>query len=241
MKSFVIITPGRSGSTYLCKLLDLHPELVCEEEIFNRSRNDSKSLMGFSSQSFPLLNRFFNRDLTLSMSWNWILAWIWRRFLKKKWKSTSYYGFKITIDQLEAYPSLLDFIANRSKVILLTRKDKLRQTLSLIKARKTDNYDGFESKPLSFDTNQVLELHFKHWEWENSIKEKAIEYIIIEAESLFDNPKPTLKRILEFLNVDPLSEILENAESKRLNPKDMNKWVTNFRDIQKPFNEMSLE
>jgi len=197
--------------------------------------------MGYCKTSFPFLNKVFNRDATLSASWNVVLSFLWKRFLRIKHDVAAVYGFKITFDQLEAYPGLFDYLNDHFKIIFLSREDKLRQTLSLVKARITENYDEFHSNPIDFDVNQVLEQHFIIWRWEEKIQKQATDIHSITTEELFNDPKSALRKLLSFLEVDPLDHLLNDVASDRLNPMETEKWVMNYEDIQIPIKEMSWE
>ena len=71
-------------------------------------------------------------------------------------------GFKISLDQLENYPMVSDFLRKESTIIVyLSSEDKLRLSLSLIKARAINFYHSAKETSISrmtFDPAKVVEL-----------------------------------------------------------------------------------
>ena len=142
MTQFVIITPGRSGSTFLARTLKQHPEVHCEEEIFNRAVHDEGSFNHFvqSKGFYRLVGFLFNREKLSTGAWNMPLKWLISRFLRTKDGGNR--GFKISLDQLFAYPQLFSLLSPY-RIIYLNREDRHRMVLSLLAARKTGNYESF--------------------------------------------------------------------------------------------------
>lgn len=228
MSRFVIITPGRSGSTFLAKTLDEHPDIQCDEEIFNRSVNYEGSFNAFiaSRLIYSVTGFFFNREKLSTSSLNFPLQWLIGKFLKGK--HVSRYGFKISLDQLFAYPQLHDLL-RKYKVIYLTREDKQRMVLSLLAARQTGNYDSFNGEKVRLDPHTVKHHLNELLTWEKQCLNHFKELLLLSAEQLFAEQEITLKSIQDFLE---LKETLIPIQSSRTHPESISDWIENYEEVE---------
>ena len=225
----MIITPGRSGSTFLARTLGQHPEIACEEEIFNRSRKDEGSFQAFitSNTFYQLVGFWFNREKLSTLSFNLPLKWLVGKFLSEK--ASSNYGFKISLDQLYAYPLLFEKLDNW-KVIYLTREDKKRMVLSLLAARKTQNYERFAGEKVTLNPIEVKRELKQLLEWEEDCSSRVNDAIYLTSEALFEEQTRTLNKIKEHLH---LKEPIEAVQSLRTHPESIADWIENYGEIEK--------
>lgn len=233
MSRFVIITPGRSGSTFLAKSLNQHPEIQCEEEIFNRSANYKGSFNAFlaSDRIYRVQGFLFNRERLSTLNLNLPLKWLITKFLKEK--PATHYGFKISLDQLFAYPQLLSLLAT-FKVIYLTRVDKKRMVLSLLAARQTGNYDAFRGVKVRLEPSGVKHLFSQLLAWEKQCLNHFKDLKLINAELLFAAQEMTLKSIQDYLE---LKGTLTPIRSSRTHPESISEWVENYEEIDAFFSD----
>ena len=231
MNRFVIITPGRSGSTYLARTLNQHQEVECEEEVFNRSENYNGSFNHFITKS--LLNRaiafFFNRESLSTFKANWPLRWLLSRFLKSKVHLRKWYGFKLSLDQLFAYPQLFAILKSSYKVIYVARLDKRRVVLSLLASRKTGNYSTFDGEKISLDPVKVKSMIIELEKQEAKFKSYFKKKLEITTHDLFHHMTISFRRIEEYLS---LSTSIKAKASKQVRPDDLAEWVENIDEIE---------
>ncbi len=231
MKPFVIITPGRSGSTFLAKTLNQHPEISCEEEIFNRSQFYKGTFNHFLSSN-PIrrtLAFFFNREQLSTTSFNLPLRWLLLQFLKSKKQDVRNYGFKISLDQLFAYPQLFSILKPNFLVLYLSKADKLRVVLSLLAARKTGSYETFSGEKVVLDPVKVKSSLRTIQRQEKQCKAFFLQRLDIGTNDLFNNSKVTFQRIQRFLS---LEKEIESGPSKQLRSDNLSEWVENIDEIE---------
>lgn len=244
-EKFVIITPGRSGSTHLCETLNTGKYIHIHEELFNRAKNDSNTFNAFIHHNrwYKVLGYFFNREKTSRFKVNFVLTYIINQYIHHCVNNCKeVFGFKLTLDQLHAYPQLLSILKKHQfKVIYLSRKDKLKLVLSLIKARKTGVYQSVDDNnnivnPEVFDSKLVAEKFMEITKWENELMNnlKAYNYQKIHYEELFADYDSTLHKILLFLDLASIQ--VKRSNLKKLNSDDLKSWVRNLKEINQKIN-----
>ncbi|MEM8910051.1 MAG: hypothetical protein AAGD05_19530 [Bacteroidota bacterium] len=136
---FVVFGQGRTGSTLLVDLLNSHPKIVCEEEIYHRHKHP------FSGK----------------VRWPyWFLRGIEVRH------SGQFFGFKVKIYQLDKQQHLrptdfLDHLEQRGyQLIYLRRNNFLEHALSGLMAQKTKRFhlhkeESYEHQPFAFSAQEL--------------------------------------------------------------------------------------
>ena len=231
MNRFVIITPGRSGSTFLAQTFNQHPEIFCEEEIFNRSENYDGSFNHYLSTNFfrRSLSFLFNRERLSRSPANFPLRVLLAQFLKSKRKHEAIYGFKVSLDQLFAYPQLFPLLRSSFEIIYLTRLDKLRVVLSLLASRKTGTYDTYTEEKVRLSPGEVKTMLEEIDHQEQQTKAFFSQRLEIAYRDLFNNPAATFRRIEGFLSLD---NPLEPIPTKQVRPDNLAEWVENIDEIE---------
>ena len=244
---FVIITPGRSGSEHLRETLTGYNDINLAGEIFNQSNYEKDSFNRFikSSKVSAIIGFFFNRQKLSDRKINFPLKYLASKFLQQPTLPISTVnGFKLTLDQLKAYPFLLDIIkVNRMKIIYLYREDRLAQVLSLIKARQTGVYQTTATSPTTnptqFDPQVVKKQYHELLDWEKNLLEslKTDTFLKLTYETLFSHYEDKLDQIREFPGQAkaPLPIL---SSLKKVNKSNLSEWVTNLDDIKAVLNEM---
>jgi LPS sulfotransferase NodH len=248
-KILVIVTPGRSGSEYLLQTLNSCSEIKLDSEVFNQSNFSASSFNGFINSRvwYKAIGFFFNRTKLSEFSFNFGLSFLIDRYITSYFvDSTRFRGFKLTLDQLEAYPHLWNILKSSSiKIIFLTKEDKLALVLSLIKARKTNYYHSTlssKNEPYAFDINEVLE----QFTWLKKSELKFMEFLKsnpqhlqLSCETMFQNFDKVRHEIIEFLNL-PSATSFQYSELKPTNPSQLDEWVLNIEEIRASFSKHGL-
>ena len=116
-KKFIILGQARTGSSLLKELLDSHPDIQCEGELFNptcKYLQQSLALQFLQWYPFPYLN--------------------YRKSLSMK----PMYGCKIQPHQIKFFHTRITQLQKKGwKIIHIQRKNVLRQVLSALIAQKT--------------------------------------------------------------------------------------------------------
>ena len=216
---FVIYTRGRTGSTVLSDLLNCHPEIFCDVEIFNFLY--SKNIV-----SYPGL---------------YIRSCSKRAAINKK----STYGFKVKIAQLRyehkysSYEKILsDLNSDGWKFVYLKRDNFLRHKLSNIMSAQSQifhimNSDSIKTPKIRIDCNSLLEgIKFAE-EVERTEKEnlRNIPHLVLTYESdIIDNSKhqETADKVFSYLN---LKSSTVSTNYKRIIPDNLEDTILNYDEV----------
>ena len=241
MTKFVVFTTPRTGSSLLIKSLDAHPEIFCAGELFffkgeiyhNESRYHFWRLSFLSNK----LNYVINYPKLL-----FSLKSFLDRFYTSKDTSLKAKGFKLMHFQTYYTPGIFQYLKTQHvKVIVLIRKNVLRNTLSDLRARTTKVYhnenEGAVAVIPKFKVD-INELGIKMKQIEGFNKQllnatEGLDRYIIYYEDLehWDN---TLSGILSYLQV---SDYPIKPASKKLNPDNLEEMIDNYDEVSKWLNE----
>jgi hypothetical protein len=122
---FVILTTGRTGSTWLCHLLDSHPQICCHVELLNATSPDPVAFHR-SEMTDPLA---FIAEVAAA-------------------DPDRVVGFKLPWGGISQYPATLDLFADPTlKIIHVTRRDRLAQYFSIQRAERTGVFHTDHEQP----------------------------------------------------------------------------------------------
>lgn len=209
-KKFLLFAYGRSGSELLRSLINSHPDIYCDEEIFldrkalfpqrylsNRAKIPQKKIYGYKAK-LPQLELQY-RD-------------------HEKLKAT--------------------FLTKEFQIIYLRRKNFLRQALSVIIGIQRNKWHDTKAAPLSgkkfhVDCNELLERIRWIEIYENKEKEmlRGLDYLFIHyEEDLLDpqNHQKTLNKIFHFLRVDPVPV---DTAYVRTSTKNLSDYIENYEEV----------
>jgi hypothetical protein len=216
---FVIYTRGRTGSTLLTELLNCHPDIYCDVEIFN-------FLYSEGIVKFP--NLYIKNCSKRASSYK---------------KST--YGFKVKIAQLrhehkyDKFDNILtDLHSDGWKFIHLKRMNFLRHKLSNIVASSTNifhinNSNSERPGKIKVNCNELIE-GIKYSEKVEHEEEESLRKIphlkLIYENDILDNSKhqETADKVFNFLNVKSCSV---KTELKRIVPENLEDSILNFEEV----------
>ncbi len=120
LKKFLIFGLGRSGSSLLVNLLNAHPAIHCDSEIFHRKHRWQRI-----KHRYPFLILTF------------------RQFLARRRASTSVYGFKLFKSQVDDPDQMIHrFHADGWRIVYLQRLSIFDQAISDIVAHRTHRFHG---------------------------------------------------------------------------------------------------
>lgn len=228
-KKFLIYTRGRTGSTLLTELLNCHPEIYCDVEIFNflYSKNKIK---------YPEL--YINSCSKRASG------------LGKK-----VYGFKVKIAQLryehkyENYDDILSSLhKNGWKFIHLKRVNFLRHKLSNIVSFQTNIYhlrngEMDFNKKVTVDCSELLEGITYGEEVEKTEDENLKNiphHTVVYEDELLDNNKfqETSNKIFDFLG---LEKFPVRSDLKRISKEKLEDIIENYEEVENFFRNTEYE
>ena len=232
---FVIVATPRSGSNWLCTLLDSHPDILCHHELFNP---DGIRV----SQTYHRQGRTVG---TLELREKSPVE-----FLQLAWKEAEGYraaGFKINIDQPEAvFDAVLSDPAVRK--IIIRRRNRIRTFMS---ERVAELTGGWESYEYSKQTVSPLPLPVEPGELKTHVERNATFYRGI-CQRLSDSGQTWLeaeyerlatpeqrRELLDFLGVDA-GQTLQTA-TRKINRGSLQTMVSNFAELEQSLLGTELE
>jgi len=235
MTKFVVFTTPRTGSSLLIKTLDTHPEIFCAGELFFFKGDIYHTEYRYPFWRFPFSNKinYIINYPKIFFSLNSFLNQFYKESSKTGIKSK---GFKLMHFQTYYTPGILNYIRkNNIKVIVLIRKNILRNTLSDLRARSTKVYHN------SGDTATVTIPMFKVDVHELARKMRQIERFNKQLERStvnlnrkivyyedFENWEATVSGILHYLSV---TDIPLRPASRKLNPVKLEDMIENYTEV----------
>lgn len=188
-KNYLVCSSPRTGSTYLCRLLQQTGKMGFPSEYFNQGVHVQEWFQRFSINSVrelvPILKRF-------------------------RTSPNGVFGFKAHMDQFqflrqqvlvqEAFPEL--------KFILIQRRDLLQQAISLSKAQQTNAWSSLRTpdKQAAFDIKHIEScmdnIQSQVSGWKKLFAFFDVDYIDVWYEDLCEKPQKTITQCLEFLGED---------------------------------------
>jgi Sulfotransferase domain len=235
MTKFIVFTTPRTGSSLLIKSLDQHPEIFCAGELFF-----FKGDIYHNEQRYPFLRLPVNNKINYLINYPKVFLtlnnFLDRFYSEKKNESIKAKGFKLMHFQTYYTPGIFSYLKRKDvKVILLIRKNVLRNTLSDLRARSTKVYHNEGDDAVATIPRFKVDIH------ELGKKMQQIEgfnkQLVESTENLnrkiiyyedFENWDDTISDVLDYLQV---SKITLQAASKKLNPDNLEEMIENFSEM----------
>jgi LPS sulfotransferase NodH len=222
---FVILAAPRTGSNWLCSLLNSHSDILCHHEVFNPNgifyaldfRDGTLDLGTIDERNRQPLE-FLNR--------------IWRHPL-----GSTCIGFKMTRGQDErVLQAVLDDRAVRK--IVLRRRNVLRTYVSEKIAEQTGRWEAYESSELKEKPSRVcvkIEDLRDHVRLNDAFYDRLEQTLWLSGqrcmavwyEQLFAIDAHSW--LLKFLDVSPANLI---AKSVKQNPDDLTQLISNYHEFE---------
>ncbi len=217
--SYAILTTPRSGSTFFCDLLG------------------STKIAGYPSEHLRLAAQ------ELAKYCNFDYLKLLHNLMEYRITSNGVFGTKFISHFLfelrGTKPNFRQIFKSIDKYILLVRKDKVAQAVSLVLAQKTEIWhlrqndfkgnnkiDLYKSKleDIKIDNNLLLEVEQKHkfiQNQENRLKKilnaNQKEALEVAYENIVDDPLTQIDLVLNHLDIEPLSKAIDiDSEIKKM-------------------------
>jgi hypothetical protein len=220
---FVILNAPRTGSNFLCTVLNSHPDILCHHEIFNphvigvaRHLEGANFCLGTTEEREGDPIDFLHR--------------VWRR---NEGRLTV--GFKLCLRQHEAAYHAV--VADRSVLkIILKRRNRIKTFVSLLLARQTGEWVVYEDsgQPEARPAIQVdvvslrdnIALHERYYrETEEALRQSDQAYVVLWYEELI--LPHTLDETLNLLSVRNRHARLR-GQTWKLTPIALRDVIANF-------------
>lgn len=235
---FVVLAAPRTGSNWLCTLLDSHPEVLCHHEIFNpEGLHYSLRLRGGGFD----LGTVEERDRAPEM----VLERVWQRSLGHR-----AVGFKLNRDQDErVFHQVLADPGVRT--ILLRRRNRIRTYVSERIAERTGQWESYgKSGAESRAAPRLLEVDAAalragvarneryYAGLEDELRAGQRPHLSLVYERLGNEEER--RRLLRFLEVAERTELL-TGNTRKLNPFSLRETITNFAQLARELRGSDLE
>ncbi|MEA2764342.1 MAG: hypothetical protein QOK07_746 [Gemmatimonadaceae bacterium] len=234
---FVILNAARTGSNYLCAVLNSHPEILCHHEIFNPHVVGVARHLQVSGFQLGTIEERDREPVS---------------FLQRVWQTDMGHrciGFKLCWRQHEvAFRTVLADAGVRK--IVLKRRNRVKTFVSLLRARQTGEWvlyddDATESQNVRIhvdypDLLSNIEFNEQYYaEIESALSQTAQTSLTLFYEDFL--AEPTLVRGLEFLGVSPLDPASLQGCTRKLAPRSLRDVVSNFEELSSALQGSPLE
>jgi len=224
---FVVLAAPRTGSNWLCSMLNSHPEVLCHHEIFNPEgihyaldhRQGDLNLGTLADRAHAPLS---------------LLERLWRQNFGKR-----AVGFKLNRGQDSA---VFQHVLSNTEIrkVVIRRKNRIKTYVSEMVAESTgrwESYDfsasgqsGFTIKVELASLLQHIALNQRYYdEIDHALTSTRQPYLEVIYEDLMHEEE--WKRILNFLDVSLLHSSLKPG-TKKQNSNDLRTLISNYAEIE---------
>jgi LPS sulfotransferase NodH len=225
MKKFVVFGLGRSGSTLLVSLLNNHPAIHCDGELFNHNR-----LHSWRRWLFPIFQH------------NPVPYLTFRQIANRYYRGAKSYGFKLQPQQMNQLERILPQLHHAGwHILYLQRLSLFDQTISAYVAHHTHRYHGRggstdpEDVTLTIEPGQFLGLlHHRQTRTRHchAIIE-ALPHLSLVYEHDLQSPQQwdvTIARICDYLGLEPPAEPVTTRLTKPWS-RPYSEIITNYAEL----------
>lgn len=236
-KSYVICGFARTGSQYLCHALSQISVLGKPQNYF------SKDMYIPWCQKYKITETEFSKHFERYLYFVMQTAGSAQGLLG--FKASNYVFFQelwpIISDARRCQKhELLDGFVKNLQFIYLTRKDTLRQAISITRAQQTNVWFVSRAQELSSPVEPVFEyekirenlaeISQRDKEWEDFFSSNKITPLRITYEDIYPDPQPGISRILSFLGIkQEFLVALEKIPIKKQQDALTEQWVQLYR------------
>lgn len=237
-RRFVVLTAPRTGSNFLCSLLNSHPQILCHHELFNASGIFcSLDLRSRSAYYFGTLAERDRDPLGF-------LARVWGKSF-----GHPVVGFKFNRGQNRAVFEAV--VADRDVgKIVMRRRNRIRTYVSEMIAQLTGEWESYPGIRLSASPPRIpvppaglfrFVEHNQTWfgDVDRWLGDSGQSALAVDYEDLVAGGGDG-RRIFEFLGVDPGAAGLKAATRKQ-NPAGLEALIANFDELAEALAGTELE
>lgn len=228
---FLIACQPRTGSNWLCAMLQSHPQILCHHEVFHA--DEIYYAVGHRDGRLAHLGSARERDLDPA------------GFLERLWREDfgrQAVGLKLLGDQAPELRLQL-FADTGVKKVVLRRQSRLRAYVSLLRARASGfwartSYDGLA---VHVEPGELLEFARRYDAYYAGLRAATVAQPALEVvyEELQHDPR-VLARLLDFLDVDPAGVQL-GAHMPRQSSDSPREAISNFAELAQALRGSALE
>lgn len=227
MNNFIVLSTQRSGSSYLCSLLDNHPAMRCVEEIFLPQNTNEITYRHWRTAS-P--GRMLKHWLAQQQSINAYLE-----DLCSRQPALDAFGFKLMYGQAKRYPAVVDWCReNDVRVVHLVRWNALKMVVSRQVALKRGFY--LSTRPVDavtvrLDTDrlisdlQKLDSLVQH----NRKLFSTLPFLETSYEALMEDRDEELRRIMNFIGCDVHLQV--SSDLVKTSPDSLETLIDNYGEV----------
>ena len=238
VRKFVLVTEGRTGSTWVIHLLESHPEIVCFGELFHENfygtlPDGSQDIVTWNSYTASL-PRAHGRIERFRMYFKYFDQYIYRQRPGRK-----AIGFKLSYTQAVRGFAILAYLkAHRVSVIHLLRRNHLDRILSedAIHARaQLHARVGVTVAPVQIHLEpESLLRRIEDRDQQNRSAREFYSKLGVPCFELFYEDllkdQSAMVGVLRFLGVDPTQPL--HSPLQKLNPTDHRQIIANFDEVR---------
>lgn len=211
-RSFVILMPGRTGSSHLVSCLASHPRVCVEGEAL----------------------------VTIEAGTDQI-AWIDRHYRRRRFRIAAV-GFKTKLKDVRDHRAFADaLVRHQAGLVLMLRRDNLRQAVSILRARTLRERHGVWNRTRETPELGATEIDLgeldrtladvvaRTEELEGFVDGLDLPRTVLHYEDLLTDPEPLLAGLQDFLGI-PRRDL--RSETRKTTPDDLTRSISNHEQVR---------
>jgi LPS sulfotransferase NodH len=234
IKKFLVLKLPRTGSTLLGKVLNNHPEIVCQNEILNDLQEADLGA------KLAYLENYFSSPYSQKQS------------SQKAIVGATMNPFKYHLEASDLYPVLYgepedaESQLPRVAIILLLRQNKLKQAVSFYLALERGRREWESSlhliedsdalKPKLFDLTKLAKLVTRLEQQSERLREFAnsiaAAYLTVFHEEIIEDSQAALNHVFQFLGASQMGQDFDfTAGYQKVLSEDLRQTISNYDDL----------
>lgn len=238
MRSYILCTSPRSGSTLLCRLLEKTGVAGCPNSYFHRTCLTQWST-GINLPPETILPDILRAAISEGTGDTDVFG------LRLQRQSAAFFWEQLRILHPSAATDHDAIVAafGPTRYIYLTREDKLAQAVSFLRAEQSGLWHAHaDGRPLeelkpTRDTGydraataaQIAAFETYESEWRTWFSAQRIVPLRVTYDALAADPSGTTGRVLSFLDLDPAHASDISVPTAKLADEESEAWATRFR------------
>lgn len=217
-KRYAILSVPRSGSTLLARGMEATGQLGVPLEYFNQNARDA----------WHYLNAGYDENLAEYLS----------EIEKRRTTDNGWFGLKVHYRHFEnlygdmAFEEAVKFVEKQDYCILITREDKIAQSVSYFRARVTglwssEHEEFFESEPMPknvFDPQKILhcldEISNGEQQWRRVLEKTQKNFLEIVYEDLIHQYFEEMQKVIKFFELKEIDIPTQQLQQVRRSMND---------------------
>ena len=245
MEQFILLAARRSGTTFVQRSLDSHPQIQCHKRVFDVKNKFRYFVIDRPNSKF---HQFRTASIQRQRDYIFRKQQLIEAFMTELCvpvEDSKAIGIRLAYIQSDRHPEILKWAtANAVGIIHLVRENVLKTLVSHATAKKRGIRHSTQKLPTVTvrlpprRLKRRLKKLTRHIEkYRTMLKDKR--HIEISYESFVANRDAETQRILDFLNIDQFVPL--TTDLVKLNPDALQEIIENYEEVKRALSSTASE